>query len=104
MVKALGPKPEIVSAEEEDLLWVRGVMGVQNPKQLLYSIFYYCGLNLVWRTSLSLFDNLTAGRVWSQSTLLRVLLECNCGFKDTPSYRIMATTREPGETGHLVLH
>ena len=49
MVKALGPKPEIVSAEEEDLLWVRGVMGLQNPKQLLYSIFYHCGLNLCLR-------------------------------------------------------
>ena len=24
-------------------------MGVQNPKQLLYSIFYYCGLNLCLR-------------------------------------------------------
>ena len=27
------------------------------------------------------FDNRTAGRVWPQSTLLRVLLECNCGVQ-----------------------
>ena len=46
MVKALGPKPEIVSAEEEDLLWVRGVIGLQNPKQLLYSIFLLLWINL----------------------------------------------------------
>ena len=39
-----------------------------------------------------LFDNRTAGRGWSQSTLPRVLLECNCGFKDTPSYKATGST------------
>ena len=45
--EGIGTNPQqssIISIEEEDLLWRKGVMGVSNPKQLLHAVFYYCGL------------------------------------------------------------
>ena len=40
---------EVISYEEEDLLWTRGVMGLDTPKKLVRTVFFYTGLNLCLR-------------------------------------------------------
>uniref|UniRef100_A0A1X7VUN5 ZMYM2-like/QRICH1 C-terminal domain-containing protein n=1 Tax=Amphimedon queenslandica TaxID=400682 RepID=A0A1X7VUN5_AMPQE len=43
------PVSGIITFEEEDLLWTKEVVGVENPTQLLHAVFYYCGLNFCLR-------------------------------------------------------
>ncbi|XP_011405176.1 PREDICTED: uncharacterized protein LOC105313420 [Amphimedon queenslandica] len=40
---------DLVNAEEEEQLRVSRVMGIDNPRELLHAIFFYCGLNLCLR-------------------------------------------------------
>ena len=49
---ALGQKPcrsEVISQEEEELLWSKGVLGTDSPQKLLNALFFYCGLNFCLR-------------------------------------------------------
>ncbi len=49
---ATGTNPcqsDVVSTDDEELLWTKGVMGVDTPKQLIRAVFYYCGLSLCLR-------------------------------------------------------
>ena len=50
--KGIGTNPhqsEIITMDEEKIMWTKGVLGIESPKQLLYAVFYYCGLNLCLR-------------------------------------------------------
>ena len=38
-------KADIISVVEEDILWERGILGSENPEQLLQTILYVVGLN-----------------------------------------------------------
>ena len=38
-------KADIISVVEEDILWERGILGSENPEQLLQTILYVIGLN-----------------------------------------------------------
>lgn len=40
---------DVISTEQEELLWTKGVMGVDTPKQLLRTVFFYGGLSLCLR-------------------------------------------------------
>ena len=42
-------RSEVISQEEEELLWNKGVMGTDTPQKLLNAIFFYCGLNFCLR-------------------------------------------------------
>ena len=48
----IGTKPccsEVISQEEEELLWSKGVLGTDSPQKLLNAIFFNCGLNFCLR-------------------------------------------------------
>lgn len=40
---------EIITVEEEELMWEMGVLGTDNPEKLLYTLFYLNGLNFALR-------------------------------------------------------
>lgn len=40
---------EVITLEEEELLWKRGVLGNDNPKQLVDTVLYLLGLNFALR-------------------------------------------------------
>lgn len=44
-----GRQAEVITMEEEEMLWSRGVLGSATPRQLLYTLFYLTGLNFALR-------------------------------------------------------
>ncbi len=48
-IGAIVKQAEIITIEEEDMLWRKGILGRENPKQLLRAMFYLIGLNFALR-------------------------------------------------------
>ena len=42
-------KADIISKTDEDILWNRGVLGTENPEQLLHTVLYFVGLHCALR-------------------------------------------------------
>ena len=45
---------EIITKDEENLLWASGVLGLDTPKSLLNTVFYYNGKNFCLREAKSI--------------------------------------------------
>ena len=59
-------KADVISKTDEDILWSRGVLGTDDPEQLLNTVVYIVGLHCAWRAGkehrflrLMIMDSLT---------------------------------------------
>ena len=49
----VGANAKIITSEEEDLVWERGVMGSNAPLVLLHGVFFIMGINICLEVVLS---------------------------------------------------